>query len=239
MKDDESKSLLVKILIIDADESRDKIIKATNFQTAIPPASLKATEKIQRDIEDHFKTNDLFYDRRKNFYKNSGKPANKIISIPLLAQSINTVIRKEPHVSRARPASLLKKMDVYNELFSDAIKPEIFLLCAQIVKKVESRLKEATIGFTIQEKRNLKFQILMGIVIKLLNNKDYKAEDLDGLVINMINDALIDTTIKEIINLTRTYMNEKKQSLEVSSKSKDLTAYIINNLQISKLKKKI
>lgn len=230
--EEKRRSLLIKILIIDNDESRDKIIKATNFQTSIPPASLKATEKIQRDIEDFFETNDLFYDRRKNFYKNAGKPANKIISIPLLAQSLNTIIRKEPHTSRSRPASLLKNRDIYNQLFSESIIPKTFLFCAQIIKKIENRFKEVLTGYTSQEKRNLKFAILMVVIVKILNKKDYQIEDLNTLDINKVSDDLIDITTKEVIDSTREYMATKSFSLEVSSKSKELTNFILDKIII-------
>jgi len=233
-EDEKKRSLLIKILIIDDDEARDKIIKATNFQTSIPPASLKATEKIHRDIEDYFKGQDLFYDRRKNYYKNIGKPANKIISIPLLAQSLNTIIRKEPHVSRARPSSLVKNKEIYNQLFNETISPETYLFCAQLVKKVESRFREQTEGYTSQEKRNLKFQIVLGIIIKSLNSKDYHIEDLKDIKINDIEKNLIDRTITEIIDLTRNYMKLSKLSLEVSSKSKELTEHILNTINLNK-----
>lgn len=230
--EEKKRSLLVKILIIDNNESRDKIIKATNFQTSIPPASLKATGKIQRDIEDFFKTKDLFYDRRKNFYKNLWKPANKIISIPLLAQSINSIVRKEPHVSRARPASLLKNTENYTQLFNESISPETYLLCAQIIKKIESRFKEHIEWYKSQEKMNLKFQIAMSIMVKLLDKKDYYIEDFKNLVIDSVKSDLIDNVTKEVIDLSRKFMSDNSLSLEVSSKSKILTEFILNNLSI-------
>lgn len=229
---EKNKSLLVKILIIDNPDSRDKIIKATNFQTSIPPASLKATEKIQRDIEDYFKTKDLFYDRRKNYYKNIGKAANKIISIPLLAQTVNSIIRKDPHASRARPASLLKNKETYDQLFNDTISPDTYLLCGQIIKKIESRFKDHLEGYTSQEKRNLKFQITMSIIAKLTEKINYHIEDLKDLTIDDLTNDNIDKITKEVIELTRNYMRDKSLSLEVSSKSKELTDYLLNNLEI-------
>ena len=59
------------------DESRDRIIKATNSQTVVPPSSLRATQRIHRDIEEYLQQKGLFYDRRKNHYKNEGKPGTK------------------------------------------------------------------------------------------------------------------------------------------------------------------
>ena len=69
----ENRSIMVKIVSSENEETRDKIIKATNSQNAIQPATLRATDKIQRDIEEALRSVGLFYDRRKNFYKNEGK----------------------------------------------------------------------------------------------------------------------------------------------------------------------
>ena len=82
-KEDKERSVLIRIIVTEKAEERDRIIKATNFQTSIPPASLRATERLQRDIEEYFLHNGLYYDRRKNYYKNIGKPQDKIVSIPM------------------------------------------------------------------------------------------------------------------------------------------------------------
>jgi len=230
---DKTRSILIKIIIIDDDElARDKIIKATNFQTNIPPASLKATEKIHHDIEDFFKENDLYYDRRKNYYKNIGKPINKIVSIPYLAQCLNTILRKEPHVSRSRPASLAKNKEIYDQLFSETIRPSIYLFCARLFKKIEARFKEQLEDFTTQEKRNLRFHISMVVVMKYLKKQSYYVEDLKDIGINNITNELIDEAISEVVSLTRTFMTKRDLTLEVSSKSKDLSDYIKDKIEL-------
>ncbi|MGV0033433.1 MAG: AIPR family protein [Candidatus Azotimanducaceae bacterium WSBS_2022_MAG_OTU7] len=81
--DSENRKLLVRIVVPSAAESRDMVIKATNSQTSVKPASLRATDKIHRDIEEYLCPKGLYYDRRKNFIKR--KPRNKIIGIPYLA----------------------------------------------------------------------------------------------------------------------------------------------------------
>jgi hypothetical protein len=66
----DNRNILIRVIVPEKPESRDRIIKATNSQTPIPPASLRATDKIHRDIEEYFRPNGLYYDRRKNYYKN-------------------------------------------------------------------------------------------------------------------------------------------------------------------------
>jgi hypothetical protein len=107
--DGEKRSVLLKIIIKDDAAAIDKIIKASNFQTPIPLSSLKATDEFQRKIEDYLKRYDVFYDRRKGYHKISGRPANRIIGIPGLAQAIVSILRQEPHLARAKPASLVRR----------------------------------------------------------------------------------------------------------------------------------
>jgi len=52
----DERSILVRVIVTEDAESRDRIIRATNSQTDIPSASLRATDKIHRDIEDFFAT---------------------------------------------------------------------------------------------------------------------------------------------------------------------------------------
>jgi hypothetical protein len=114
----DERSVMVKIVSSDDEEVRDKIIKATNSQNAVQPATLRATDKIQRDIEATLKGLGLFYDRRKNLYKNEGKPADKIVSIPLMSQVLMSILLGRPDDARARPSSLIKDDKTYLELFS-------------------------------------------------------------------------------------------------------------------------
>jgi hypothetical protein len=114
----ESRNILVRVIVPNAAGSRDQIIKATNSQTAIPPASLRATDPIHRDIEQYLRPFNLFYDRRKNFYKNEGRPINRIISIPQMAQGAMAVVLRRPDTARARPSSLIKRDEEYLRLLN-------------------------------------------------------------------------------------------------------------------------
>jgi hypothetical protein len=231
-ENDLKRSLLVKILVIKDEYAKDKIIKATNFQTSIPPASLKATDKIHHDLEDYFKSKDLYYDRRKNFYKNQGKPANKIISIPLLAQSINTIINKDPHTSRSRPSSLIKNSTTYSEIFNNDIKPEIYLFSAQLIKKVTNLLKKPQTDFTAYEKSNFRFHISMVSLMIMLNNKNYTLSDINNIDIDLITSEIINKAIKITIENAKDYASSSNLSIDVISKSKNFSDYLKEKINI-------
>ena len=69
------RAVLVKIIVSSDAAARDQIIRATNNQNPVEIAALHATDKIQRDIEQILEYGTTgTYQRRKNYYRNIGKP---------------------------------------------------------------------------------------------------------------------------------------------------------------------
>ena len=167
---DDDRSLLVRVIVPENEESRDKIIRATNSQTPIPKASLRATDSIHRDIEDYFKPRGLFYDRRKNFYKNEGKKPADIVSLPFLAQCVMAITMQKPDFARARPSTLLEDNTSYEKLYNKSNDVKSYYIAALLGKKIESflKLKDA---LTFSDKNNIKFYITYYVAAILTNNK--------------------------------------------------------------------
>ena len=80
--------ILVRVIATQDPDTRDRVIRATNRQTAVQVASLRASDPIQRDLERFFLSHDWYYERRKNFFRNQGKPAARTVTIPYLAQAV-------------------------------------------------------------------------------------------------------------------------------------------------------
>jgi hypothetical protein len=157
----ETRHIMLRVLKPQTEESRDRIIKATNSQTPIPAASLRATDKIHRDIEEYLYPKGYFYDRRKNYYKNVGKPIKKIVSIPYVAQSVMACALADPANARARPSSLIKNNDTYLKIFSSSYPLDIFWKCPVIVRAVEAHLKQSAIPDHRSHLNNLRFYVAM------------------------------------------------------------------------------
>jgi hypothetical protein len=189
--EDESRNLLIRVVVPNVDESRDRIIKATNSQTTIPPASLRATDRIHRDIEEYLKPFGLYYDRRKNFYKNEGKPINRIISIPQMAQAVMAISLKRPDSARARPSSLIKRDRDYLKLFNTDYPIEIYRASAEILKKTESYLNSHEDTLSAADKNNLKFYIAMAVAQIVLRKFDPSEKDISSLAGAEIDDGLL------------------------------------------------
>lgn len=177
------RSVLVRILVTGDDlKTRDRVIRATNRQTSVPAASLRATDDIQRDIEAYFLGNDWYYDRRKNFYKNSGKSQDRIVSIPLLAQSVMAMGLSRPNDSRARPSSLLKRDEDYKRIFSRKIDLAIYLWLAESQKSVDAFLLSEEADATAQERSNLRFHLSMVAASKLAGTRLRSPSQLQEIV---------------------------------------------------------
>jgi hypothetical protein len=220
---DKSRSILVRIIVTQNSEARDRIIKATNFQTMIPIASLRATDHIHRNIEDYFLSKGWFYDRRKNYYKNIGKPIDKIISIPYLSQAIMAIILREPNNARARPSSLLKQNTTYKQIFDESLDPEIYLLCAKIMKNIEKFLREKP---PLQQVKTFKFHLAMVVVIKLLGKIDYDSSDILSLSDKEIPKQLIINSLSEIFKQAQPLGSD----INKTSKSKEFVNQLLENI---------
>ena len=163
---EDPRKVMVKIISSKNEETRDKIIKATNRQNPIQPATLRATDKIQRDIETALKSVGLFYDRRKNHYKNQDKPLNKIVSIPLMAQSLMAVILGRPDGARARPSSLIKKDEDYARLFSEKFPIKMYTVIAELIGRIDTVLKDR-VDIKPRDRTNLRFYVLYWVAAVL------------------------------------------------------------------------
>lgn len=172
------RAVLVRILVTRDPTTRDRVIRATNRQTSVPAASLRATDGIQRDIEAFFLTHGWYYDRRKNYYRNNGKSAERIVSIPLLAQAVMAMGLSRPDNSRARPSSLLKRDDDYKKIFSTSIPLEVYLWLAQSQKAVDAFLLSEAADASAQERTNLRFHLSMIATARLVGARVYNPAQL-------------------------------------------------------------
>lgn len=138
---DDNRTVLIRVVVPADEASRDRIIVATNSQTPIDPSVLKATDPIHKDIEDVFTRSGLFYERRRNAYRNEGISLDRIVTIPQLALAVTSVLLQEPHLAvkiNARKM-LLNRTGMYEKIFSRNYPLQAFVTCAEIVRYVESR----------------------------------------------------------------------------------------------------
>lgn len=187
----EERKVLIRIIVPDGEESRDKIILATNSQTNIPKAILRGTDSIHREIETYFKTKDLYYDRRKNYYKNLGKPKSKIISISFLAQCLISILLKKPDYARARPSTLLKDEKTYEYLYLKNIYMDSFYNAAKIGLKVKSFIR--SLGrYDSSVQSDILFYVIYLLTAKIIGSKDITPKQLSQTNLKKYTDEKIE-----------------------------------------------
>lgn len=196
----DERAILVRVICEKNEEARDRIIRATNSQTAIPPASLRSSDEVHRNIEDFLKANGFYYDRKKNFYKNQGMPVAKIISIPYMAQSMMAITLLKPDSARARPSTLINSEKEYKKLFSLDTPIDVYLKTVQIMKKVENYLKPDICGIELQRKdiTNIKFYVAMLVSISLVGD----ADDISNKLAAIPKIEIGETTLSDALEVT-------------------------------------
>ena len=231
INENDDRSVLIKVIISNNKDVIDEIIEATNFQNAVSPGLLRATDNIQKDIELYFLQKGYYYDRRKNYYKNLGKPGNKIFGIQSLAQAIKAIILQDPHSARATPTSLLKSDASYNSIFKTQDNYGAYLNCCLIVSKIHHAILNLE---NKQEKNklvNFKFHISMIAIVLFLSKIDYTTDEISNIDINQIDNTIIDNAISKIECLIVSYQKNNPNSNIINiAKSSDFVSYIKRNV---------
>jgi hypothetical protein len=202
----DDRKLLVRV-IVEADKtSRDNIVRATNSQTSIPETSLRAADKIQRDIEDYLYHNDYYYERRKNYYKNSGKPISRIVSISYLSQAVISTLLQKPDYARARPSTLINKDEDYNLIFNKNYPIPIYLICVKLMKRIEDFLRLNGDVFALSRKdfNNIKFHVAMLVTMEVVNKThNIKVEEIQTINSDNITDSMITLQATKVVDVYR------------------------------------
>ena len=187
----EKRSILLRIIVPDNEESRDQIIFATNNQTNIPKATLRVTDPIHLQIEMYFKSRGLFYDRRKNYYKNQGHKPAEIVGVSFLAQGLITIFLKKPDYARARPSTLLNDEKTYNELYEKNNDLEVFYRVALLGKKIQKNVRSGS-DYSSAEKSDILYYVLYAVIADVLGKRNITPADIKNLDMDSVTDTLIE-----------------------------------------------
>ena len=217
-RSEDTRTVLVRVIVPEGADSRDKIIKATNSQTPIPPATLRATDKIHRDIEDYFKLRGLYYDRRKNSYKNQGVPVDRVVGIGSLAQGVMAIALRRPDNARSRPSSLLKRDEDYAQIFSPTRPLALYYICAAIMKRVEAFLRSQP-SISLADKGNVRFHVAMAAVAMAVQVPTPSIPQIADLSLDLASEQLL----SEATDLVCTTFNELGATDSVAKSSEFLS----------------
>lgn len=140
--DDQERSVLVKIIALENPNVRDKIIRATNNQSLVELASLHATDTIQRDIDDILERSGWFYERRKNYYRNIGKPETNIITPLYVAGGVIALLLKNPAKASRLKSKFMSDEESYTQVFNSSVPLKVWPKIVSVLKQVESIIEK-------------------------------------------------------------------------------------------------
>ncbi|MEU8918671.1 AIPR family protein [Streptomyces nigrescens] len=96
---------------------RDRIIRATNSQTQLPAGALRATESIQKDVEESLAhSGSYYYERRASYYRNLGFPLDQVVSMARLTREFTAFVLLEPHTALRHSEALLLDDKHYRQI---------------------------------------------------------------------------------------------------------------------------
>ena len=172
----DDRNLLVRVIVCEHENSRNRIILATNSQNKIPIDALKSKEEIHRNIEDHLRRYEIYYDRRRNHWKLQGKPIARILTPMKLGQALQSIMLYDPKTAKEKPSLVFKNgnEDRHNAIFSLDYDIDVYRFCAELLLSVEAILKSDVIGSALEKRAvaQVKFHALTHVVIRASNTTD-------------------------------------------------------------------
>lgn len=192
----DDRCVLVKVIVTKDEAVRDEIIRATNNQTDVELASLHATDKIQRDIEDALSRSGLFYERRKNYYVNLGHAPAEIITPLYAAAGYIALVLKMPERAASLRSKFMRSSTSYETVFSSKVPLEVWPKIAHILKLIDAQLETLRPRGKGTEKflKGWRYMIALFLVSKSFGKFTFSATDLIKYDTSLINA----TSVREI-----------------------------------------
>jgi hypothetical protein len=176
----DTRRVLIRIIKTGDKTIRDDVVRCTNSQNEMPEEALRATDAIHRQIETLFHRYNLFYDRRKGYYRDQGKPVEQIVSVVDVLQAMLAVVLRRPDDARARPRNYIKNDVLYASVFGkDKYDLNLYLRATDILRRVEAFIDGK--GLELIHRRNLCFYLCMYATCAKVGSGYASPSDILGL----------------------------------------------------------
>lgn len=153
------------------------------------------------DIEDRMKKFGLFYERRKNHYRNQKKPINQVVSITELAQAVMAILMQVPNESRARPQTFLGREDNMESVFPASGEIDVYPACVLLDNIVHVRLRERQLSK--DNIHDIRFYADMVVAATLVEFRKPTRSSIAGLLSRIAQDgvdmAILDNDIDCVV----------------------------------------
>ncbi len=233
-REDDGRRILVRVIKLQDEPTRDRVIRSTNNQNKMPIEALRATDPIHRQIEEIFSKSGLYYDRRKGHHKDSGKPISKIVSTVELLQAMLSCLVGRPDHARARPRNYFgeKAEYPYEVVFGEGkYDLNVYLKSILIFRKVEAYLDSF---LEPVHKRNLIFYVCMYFVCTMSQHAKTLESDLLKINTDTIDNAVLATCYNRVLKTYNALAGKHKingeYDFDAVAKGTDLIRRLASNL---------
>jgi hypothetical protein len=199
----DERSVLIRVIVPPDEQTRSKIIKATNFQTPVSEISLHATDAIHFDIEEKFRLYQLFYERRKGEYRELRKPVHQIISIQTLARAVIAIVLGQPNDARGSPMRILKNEESYKQVFSEQYNRDLYVVCILIQRQIDDFITSNARVYP-DTKTDIKYYLSLCVACELTRSAAPDVKSLCALlptVVKPIDKSLMNGALQRVMNI--------------------------------------
>lgn len=227
----DDRKLLIKIIQTDDKAIRDSIISSTNNQTSVENYSLKATDPVQRNIEEYLYKFDIYYERRVNHYKNLGMPSERIISPLMLAYGYVATVMKLPDKAVRLKSKFMKEQSQYDIIFSKDTPLDFWKVISLLFFKIDNVIKKRALRLKKADRLLKKMRcIVLFVSLSIYFNKfNYTVDEIAKLNVDDIDEELITNIYDEILEKFNYKEMHKKQLVG------DVLLYIADKYDIGDL----
>jgi len=227
----QTRHLLVRVIETSEERVSGQVIKATNSQNRISMASLRATEPFQRDVEEFFARNGMYYERKKNQYKIEQKPRELIVEVLELAQAVAAIVLRRPHTARGRPSALVRDK-LYTSIFNRKVPLQAYLNCIRIMKQVDEFLAGDRHRLTRAQRSNLRYHLARVAVAFALSSSRPSFIRVSQLDVDLFNERRLEPVLEWLLAAREAAIKSTKtDDLNVIAKGLDWTNEIDRRLR--------
>jgi len=148
--------VLVRLVKTKEESVKEKIIRASNTQTAIRDRDLISEERIQKELESQFLQLGYYYERKRGLHRD--KPKEKVIDLEKAAQCYLALYLKKPAEAKNKKSEIYKSY--YEQIFNDSLTAKQFLVGWKLLNKINEKVKELRKHATDEKKSILGNSIL-------------------------------------------------------------------------------
>lgn len=204
------RSVLIKIIISNDEATRNAIIYATNNQTNVNVTALRATDKLQKDIEEILKSHQIYYERRTNYYQNQGISSADIITPLALASGYISLMYKDPQAATILKQKFMRNDEKYSRVFSPLTDLNVWPQIAILVMKTDSILAQIRPKGASRFFKKFRQVVLFSTVSRIIGTFAFGEKQLIAFDTNLYDRNEVEKTLADISEIDDQCLNHVK-----------------------------